>query len=42
MRIQLSLDGRPVRATLNDSPAARDFAALLPLFPGSHRATAAW
>ncbi|MFC5854030.1 cyclophilin-like fold protein [Streptomyces chlorus] len=31
VRIQLTLDGRPVRATLNDSPAARDFAALLPL-----------
>ncbi|MFB7739017.1 cyclophilin-like fold protein [Streptomyces sp. NPDC056112] len=29
--IQLTLDGHPVRATLNDSPAARDFAALLPL-----------
>ncbi|MFE5893329.1 cyclophilin-like fold protein [Streptomyces sp. NPDC056462] len=31
MRIQLTLDGHPVRATLNDSPAARDFTALLPL-----------
>ncbi|MGV9690291.1 cyclophilin-like fold protein [Streptomyces sp. NPDC003444] len=26
-----TLDGRPVAATLNDSPAARDFARLLPL-----------
>jgi hypothetical protein len=31
MDIQVTLDGRPVGATLNDSPAARDFAALLPL-----------
>ncbi|WP_327242243.1 cyclophilin-like fold protein [Streptomyces sp. NBC_01320] len=31
MRIQLTLDGHPVRATLNESPAAQDFAALLPL-----------
>ncbi|GAA2576269.1 hypothetical protein GCM10010304_16370 [Streptomyces roseoviolaceus] len=29
--IRLTLDGRPVDATLNDSAAARDFAALLPL-----------
>ncbi|MFJ5156807.1 cyclophilin-like fold protein [Streptomyces sp. NPDC088353] len=34
VRIQLTLDGHPVRATLNDSPAARDFAALLPLSLG--------
>ncbi|MFE3906015.1 cyclophilin-like fold protein [Streptomyces sp. NPDC059153] len=34
MRIQLTLDGHPVRATLNDSPAARYFAALLPLSLG--------
>ncbi|MFB9572787.1 cyclophilin-like fold protein [Streptomyces yanii] len=34
VRIQLILDGHPVRATLNDSPAARDFAALLPLSLG--------
>ncbi|MEU9154243.1 cyclophilin-like fold protein [Streptomyces sp. NPDC048417] len=31
VRIQLTLDGHPVQATLNDSLAARDFAALLPL-----------
>ena len=31
MDIRLTLDGRPVDATLNDSPAARDFAAPLPL-----------
>jgi len=31
MDIRVTLDGRPVDATLNDSPAARDFAALLPL-----------
>nr|WP_237557996.1 cyclophilin-like fold protein [Streptomyces sp. SID5470] len=31
MDIQVTLDGRPVGARLNDSPAARDFAALLPL-----------
>ncbi|MDQ0772749.1 hypothetical protein QF026_001215 [Streptomyces aurantiacus] len=31
MDIQVTLDGRPVDATLNDSPAARDFAGLLPL-----------
>ncbi|MDH6221085.1 cyclophilin-like fold protein [Streptomyces pseudovenezuelae] len=31
MDIRVSLDGRPVDATLNDSPAARDFAGLLPL-----------
>lgn len=31
MDIRVTLDGRPVDATLNDSPAARDFAGLLPL-----------
>ncbi|MFB7829929.1 cyclophilin-like fold protein [Streptomyces hydrogenans] len=31
MDIRVTLDGRPVEAALNDSPAARDFAALLPL-----------
>ncbi|MGW5640918.1 cyclophilin-like fold protein, partial [Streptomyces sp. NPDC003832] len=31
MDIRVTLDGRPVEATLNNSPAARDFAALLPL-----------
>ncbi|MER6639642.1 MULTISPECIES: cyclophilin-like fold protein [Streptomyces] len=31
MDIRVTLDGRPVRATLNDSRAARDFAELLPL-----------
>jgi hypothetical protein len=31
MNIQVTLDGRPVDAVLNDNPAARDFAALLPL-----------
>lgn len=31
MNIRVTLDGRPVDATLNDSPAARDLAALLPL-----------
>jgi hypothetical protein len=31
MHIRVTLDGRPVDATLNDSPAARDFAELLPL-----------
>ncbi|MET9784646.1 cyclophilin-like fold protein [Streptomyces canus] len=31
MDIRVTLDGRPVGATLNDSPAARDFAELLPL-----------
>lgn len=31
MDIRVTLDGRPVEATLNDSPAARDFAELLPL-----------
>ncbi|MFF5452553.1 cyclophilin-like fold protein [Streptomyces sp. NPDC012950] len=31
MDIRVTLDGRPVEATLNDSPPARDFAALLPL-----------
>ncbi|MBW8800790.1 MAG: hypothetical protein JF597_46725 [Streptomyces sp.] len=31
MDIRVTLDGRRVDATLNDSPAARDFARLLPL-----------
>lgn len=31
MDIRVTLDGRPVDAALNDSPAARDFATLLPL-----------
>ncbi|MGA5192649.1 cyclophilin-like fold protein [Streptomyces exfoliatus] len=31
MDIRVTLDGRPVEATLNDSLAARDFAKLLPL-----------
>ncbi|MEU0244037.1 cyclophilin-like fold protein [Streptomyces sp. NPDC006235] len=31
MDIRVTLDGRPVDAALNDSPAARDFAELLPL-----------
>lgn len=31
MDIRVTLDGHPVEATLNDSPAARDFAGLLPL-----------
>ncbi len=31
MGIQVTLDGRSVDAALNDSPAARDFAELLPL-----------
>ena len=31
MNLRLTIDGRPVTATLNDSAAARDFAALLPL-----------
>lgn len=31
MGIQVTLDGRPVKAALNNSPAARDFAELLPL-----------
>ncbi|SMQ20761.1 hypothetical protein SAMN06272771_6959 [Streptomyces sp. Ag82_O1-12] len=31
MNIRVTLDGHPVGATLNDSPAARDFAELLPL-----------
>lgn len=31
MDIRVTLDGRSVEATLNDSPAARDFAELLPL-----------
>jgi hypothetical protein len=31
VNIRLTIDGHPVDATLNDSAAARDFAALLPL-----------
>lgn len=31
MHIRVTLDGRPADAVLNDSPSARDFAALLPL-----------
>ncbi|MEU4176414.1 cyclophilin-like fold protein [Streptomyces sp. NPDC026589] len=31
MDIRATLDGQPVEATLNDSPAARDLASLLPL-----------
>ncbi|MFF9090967.1 cyclophilin-like fold protein [Streptomyces sp. NPDC014991] len=31
MNIRVRLDGRPVDAVINDSPAARDFAELLPL-----------
>lgn len=31
MNIRITVDGHPVDATLNDSAAARDFAALLPL-----------
>ncbi|MFG2267304.1 cyclophilin-like fold protein [Streptomyces sp. NPDC048720] len=31
MTIRVTLDGRPVEATLNGSPAARDLAELLPL-----------
>ncbi|MFG2576172.1 cyclophilin-like fold protein [Streptomyces sp. NPDC048481] len=31
MTIRVTLDGRPAEATLNGSPAASDFAALLPL-----------
>ncbi|MGA5430653.1 cyclophilin-like fold protein [Streptomyces koyangensis] len=31
MDIRVTLDGRPVDASLNDSPATRDLAALLPL-----------
>ncbi|WP_309484308.1 cyclophilin-like fold protein [Streptomyces himalayensis] len=31
MAIRVTIDGRPVDGTLNDSPAARDFAELLPL-----------
>ncbi|MFI1760386.1 cyclophilin-like fold protein [Streptomyces sp. NPDC020571] len=31
MEIRVTLDGRPVDATLNGSPAARDLAELLPL-----------
>lgn len=31
MDIRVTLDGRPVEATLHDSPAARDLASLLPL-----------
>ncbi|GHE58224.1 hypothetical protein GCM10014715_09100 [Streptomyces spiralis] len=33
MDIRVTLDGRAVDATLNDSPAARDLATLLPLTP---------
>lgn len=31
MDIRITIDGRPVDAALNDSPAARDLASLLPL-----------
>ncbi|MFD5464583.1 cyclophilin-like fold protein [Kitasatospora sp. NPDC127059] len=31
MNIRVTLDGTPVEAVLNDSPAARDLAAMLPL-----------
>ncbi|MEU6419172.1 cyclophilin-like fold protein [Streptomyces spiralis] len=31
MDISATIDGRPASASLNDSPAARDFAGLLPL-----------
>ncbi|MFF9455797.1 cyclophilin-like fold protein [Streptomyces flaveolus] len=31
MHLRVTLDGRPVDATLNDSPAARDLVTLLPL-----------
>ncbi|MFJ2374593.1 cyclophilin-like fold protein [Streptomyces sp. NPDC087769] len=31
MRLRVTLDGQPVNATLNTSPAARDLASLLPL-----------
>ena len=31
MDIRVTIDGQPVDATLNDSPAARDLASLLPL-----------
>ncbi|GAB1339792.1 hypothetical protein ACE1SV_63820 [Streptomyces sp. E-15] len=31
MDIRVSIDGKPVDATLNDSPAAHDLASLLPL-----------
>lgn len=31
MRIRLTIDGHETHATLNDSPAARDLASLLPL-----------
>ncbi|MEV5515173.1 cyclophilin-like fold protein [Streptomyces flaveolus] len=31
MDLRVALDGRPVDATLNDSPAARDLVTLLPL-----------
>ncbi|WP_316741579.1 cyclophilin-like fold protein [Streptomyces sp. MK7] len=31
MDLRVTLDGRAVHATLNDSPAARDLATLLPL-----------
>ncbi|KOT78378.1 hypothetical protein ADK70_34575 [Streptomyces rimosus subsp. pseudoverticillatus] len=34
MVIRVTLDGRPVEATLNDSPAARDLTKLLPLTLG--------
>ncbi|MFF8449947.1 cyclophilin-like fold protein [Streptomyces leeuwenhoekii] len=34
MNIRVTLDGQPVDATLNDSPAARDLASLLPLTVG--------
>ncbi|MGB8944698.1 MAG: cyclophilin-like fold protein [Streptomyces sp.] len=34
MHIRVTLDGRPVDAALNDSPAARDLATLLPLTVG--------
>ncbi|MEU5822247.1 cyclophilin-like fold protein [Streptomyces sp. NPDC047803] len=31
MNVRVTLDGHPARATLNNSPAARDFVELLPL-----------
>ncbi|MFB4304419.1 cyclophilin-like fold protein [Actinomadura sp. NTSP31] len=31
MSLRVTLDGQPVQATLNDSPAARDLVSLLPL-----------
>lgn len=34
MNIRVTLDGHPVKATLNSSPAARDLAGLLPLTIG--------